>query len=134
MSWKPASFKIAVPPEPRIVAGYEYRGLGLHMSMRPSPKGQRPPTWDLSHLNSGHRVLSIKGNVADAFPIATEIAECGDWTFDGLDGWRNVEPELPEKVVAIAARYAKRCTLRGAGGHDEPDHEMARTICANRTA
>lgn len=105
MTWKPETFPIAVGPQSiDRRAGYTYRGLGLHMVMKASPKGRRPPRWKLTHLGSGHGVAHIDGAVADAFPIASEIAECSEWDFDGLNGWRNRDPELPKKVLEILER------------------------------
>ena len=114
--WQPASFMLAtnalVPTE---VAGYVYRGLGIHMAIGPSPKGRRPPKWRLTHLSTGHAIAQISGFVADALPIASRIAECGDWSFGDLDGWRNMDPELPAKVAAIA-KAEPRCEFRRGGG------------------
>lgn len=130
MAWQPATFLIADFDGPSSRAGYVYRGLALHIVVKGSPKGRRPPTWALTHLGSGHRIGLIDGRVGDAFPIATDIAECGDWTFDGLNGWKNLEPELPQKLVNIAEGHKKRCRLTaGAGG----SAEIARSIAMSRS-
>ena len=119
MTWKPATFMRALfVYGPIKCVGYTYRGLGLWLAMPASPKGRRPPTWFLIHLNSGHRVARIDGFVSDAFPIASEIAECADWDFNGLDGWRNQDPELPKKMSQIINRNAKRAKMRASGGSD----------------
>jgi hypothetical protein len=73
--WRASSFPIARGGGVVVTSGYVYRSLGLHML-----SSARPPRWSLARLGSGHRLIS--GVVADAFPIATEIAECGDWDFD----------------------------------------------------
>lgn len=122
MIWTPTVFPIAcVQHSIDFRAGYTYRGLGLHMVAKASPKGRRPPRWKLTHLGSGHGVAHIDGKVADAFPIATEVAECGDWDFDGMDGWRNRDPDLPTKVRDVLAKYPKRAkfTTGRIGGSDE---------------
>lgn len=129
MVWQPSHFDLAYPTGPYRVAGYVYNGLGLHQAIGASPKGKRPPTWTLTHLGSGHRVASIKGTVADAFPVATEIAEAGDWTFDGLYGWRNQFPDAFERVKEIIARHAKRAKLGARGGACE---EVAQQIALAR--
>ena len=125
--WKPETFPIALGPHSiDHRAGYTYRGLGIHMSMKASPKGRRPPRWKVTHLGSGHAVAVIDGDVAGAFPIATEIAECSDWDFDGLDGWRNRDPELPSKVQEIIARHGKRA--RKPGGAFAASDEAAKLV------
>lgn len=128
--WEPAKIVIAILGSGQgNRAGYIYRGLGLFMALSASPKGRRPPKWCLTHLNSGHSIAWISGFVKDAFPIASEIAECGDWDFAGLDGWRNQDPELPRKVLEIAARFPKRVEMRAGGGGDR---EVAAAISSAR--
>ena len=131
--WTPGKILVSAPWHPngyRSVDGYVYRDLGLYMALNGSPKGRRPPRWILLHLGSGHSVCWIKGHVKDAFPIATEIAECGDWSFDGLEGWRNVDRELPEKFNAIQRKYPELVD-RGAGNQSE---ESARAIAIARAS
>jgi hypothetical protein len=103
--WQPATVLTAHIPEPVPQAGYVYRSLGIWRSMRPSPKGRRPPTWCLTHLGSGHAVCNIKGKVAVAFAIAAEIADLGDWSFDGIDGWKNQFPDARTKMDEIVTKY-----------------------------
>lgn len=128
--WEPADFLIARAVEPVTRAGYIYRGLGLHIAVRASPKGRRPPTWSLIHLGSGHRICMITGMVAKAFPVATEIAECSDWeAFDSIDGWLNTDPGIAEKVRQIVARHPN--AGRGPGG-DSADANAARAVLMAR--
>lgn len=116
MTWSPASYLVARPGcEPLPVAGYTYRGLGVHMVIPASPKGRRPPLWAITHLNTGHRVLQLTGRVRDAFPVAAAVAELTDWDFDGLAGWRNRDPELPGRLVELARAHPK--VLAHAGGN-----------------
>ena len=120
MSWEPSKFLTASTfGGPDTVYGYVYRGLGLYICMKGSPKGRRPPTWMLTHLGTGHRICMIDGTVANAFPIATEIADCGDWEFDGLKGWVNRDPELPTKFRAIIDAHSKQCRTGSGGGNEE---------------
>lgn len=129
MSWQPGDFDIAMYDMTSTRTGYVYRGLGLHQVSKASPKGRRPPQWKLTHLGSGHCVCIIGGLVADAFPIATEIAECADWSFDGLNGWRNMDPDLPQKLSNLLAKYPKRCRRATGGTRNE---EVARRIAMAR--
>lgn len=118
MSWEPARYQVAGPNgQPYQVAGYTYRGLGLHLVIEPSPKGRRPGLWTLTHLNSGHRVALAQGNVPTAFAAAAAVAELGDWDFDGVAGWRNRDPELPARLVDLVRR-TPALKLSTAGGAD----------------
>lgn len=74
--------------------------------------------WSLSHLGSGHRIAILHGDVATAFPIASEIAEAGDWEFDSLHGWKDRFPDAKEKVDEILAR-SKRGNRGSSIGHCE---------------
>lgn len=128
--WKPSEFPTANTSGVVVKAGYVYRGLGLYMAQAASPKGRRPPLWCLVHLGSGHAVFCIKGNVAKAFPIASEVAECSDWaSFDGLDGWENTDPELKEKFWALYWKYEGKTALLGTAG---AMHERAREVAMAR--
>jgi hypothetical protein len=130
MTWKPENFLKAYFSGPEPVAGYTYRGLGLHITIRESPKGRRPPTWSLTHLGTGLRIATIKGRVADAFPPAAAIAECGDWEFDGIDGWKNRDPDLPQKLVDTGAQF-KNVTIT-AGGRMDGVEDIARQVAQAR--
>lgn len=129
MAWQAGSFDIASHFGPRRVAGYTYRALGLYMMWAGSPKGRRPPMWGLYHLGSGHVIVNLEGTVATAFPIATEIAEAGDWDFLSMEGWKDRFPDAPEKTAEIAAKYPK-IAKRFGGGHS--NREVAMQIASNR--
>src|SRR4051812_21195230 len=94
---------------PRQTRGYTYRGLGLHIvsSGYQSKKGRTrvPPMWRLTHLGSGHGITSLRGELDTVLPPATEIAEAGDWSFDGLDGWKNQFPDARERMDEVLSRY-----------------------------
>lgn len=122
MTWEPENFLIAEPSGPREVAGYVFRSLGLHLAVK--GRGRRAPEWSLTHLGTGHRLCVIKGKVAVAFPIATEIAECGDWDWDGFLGYRNRDPELPLRFAAIVSGH-KECHRRYGRHHEEIAREIA---------
>lgn len=127
--WEPADFPVARDSGVAVKPGYVYRGLGLYMAQSASPKGRRPPLWCLVHLGSGHCIFWIKGVVADAFPVASEVAEASDWTaFEGLTGWENTDPELKDKVRALYRKHAKRVVLGGSG----PQHDRALEVAAAR--
>lgn len=103
----------------------------MWMAHRASPKGRRPPTWFLIHLGTGLLLARIKGKVAVAFVIGAEIADCSDWDFDGQDGWRNRDTELPMKVKTICEKYPKAVEYRC--GHTVPNQdEIVRQIVMAR--
>ena len=133
MTWPAGSFLIALSSGPELVKGYTYRGLGLHVVSRGSPKGRRPPTWALTHLGSGHSVMQIKGRANVAFLVATEVAESGDWDFDGLDGWKNRDPELPAKLKEIMSRHANTSRSR-LGSLDDVSRKIAAQIAMARAS
>jgi hypothetical protein len=119
------SFANPIRPIPALV----YRGLGLKMVFRASPKGRRPPMWTVYHLGTGHVVCNFNLHEGPALVLATEIAECGNWDFDGLQGWRNVDPDLPDKFRAIRAAHSEAKFLNSSGHQSE---EVARAIAETR--
>ena len=104
-NWKPEKITIALFDKAQRRDGFEYLGLGLHQLIGAWPEMNWKPTWGLYHLGSGHVIVSIKAEDAEVFSIATEIAEAGDWTFDGPDGWRNQFPDIWEKLALIQHSY-----------------------------
>lgn len=99
--WAPAKFYRAVRGRPPVAEwGYEWRGLALrHSGWAASRTKTR---WSLIHIGSGGTIMRFTGDVGTVFPVAGEIAECGDFTlFDLPDGWRQTDPELPVKIAAI---------------------------------
>lgn len=100
MNWKREAFLRALKdrPAPVSYAGFTYLGLGLNMVQVRSEKHHRATKWCLTHLGSGHAIAFIKGEMKTVFPIATELAELIDWTFTGLTGWKQTEPQMPNIV------------------------------------
>lgn len=129
--WKAETFEIALLSGPHAIAGYTYRGLGLHFVSKASPKGRRPVRWALIHLGTGHCMAYLDGDVITAFPVATEIAEAGDWDFLSLQGWKDKFPDGREKLEEVCARHPKiaTMTLSGKGGSHLA---VAQQIAANR--
>jgi hypothetical protein len=107
VSWVAGNIHCAAREGFFIKPGYTYKGLGLRMIQAPSPKGRRPAEWLIIHLGSGHGIAVVAGTVSDVFPIVHELAEAGDWTFIGLDGWRNQFPEAKAATRAWLQRYSK---------------------------
>ncbi|WP_310530666.1 hypothetical protein [Novosphingobium sp.] len=135
MTWKPEDFEVAYWGGPHTVAGYTYRGLGLHIGIHPSPKGKRPARWILSHLGTGHRIAMIDGDVATAFPIASEIAEAGDWDFLSMLGYKDRFPDAPERLREICSKHPQQVIFAATVARDGVDprsHAVAQQIAANR--
>ena len=109
--WTREAFLIANPDGPAAKRqGWTYRGLGLWMMIPGSLKGRRKPLWSITHLGSGHLVVAIEAAKETAIAIATELAEAGDWSFEGLEGWKNQFPEAHQVVLALMTRY--KCARR----------------------
>ncbi len=107
------------------VNGNIYKGLGIHM------KQYRNPTiWCVTHLNSGHRIAYITANSKKALQIATEIAHISEWDFDGLEGWKNRDPDLKDKMRAIEEKHLGYFVE--VPGKVPKDPEQARAILMKR--
>lgn len=117
--WKPGYYLIAYGDFTTEIYGRTNAGLGITMSVRPSPAGVRPAEWSLTHLGSGHRVCIIAAAEVEAFAIADDIAGAGDWSFDGLFGWQNRDPELMDRLGAILVRHGKCLSRAGSGQANE---------------
>ena len=102
-TWVAARYWLACIP-PRECSGYVYRGLGLRHEGWAHNRKQT--LWRLIHLGSGLNIAVLRGDVRAVFPVASEVAECGDFTlFDLPDGWRQTDPDLQDKVKAILAQH-----------------------------
>lgn len=142
--WSPTDFEIAylfgvecdAEERIRIVHGFTYRGLGLHQSgamkaryVRKDGSRRIYETWTITHLNTGHAVRGLFDCPAErAFILATDLADRADWTFDGLTGWKNVAPELPDIMQAWHREHKLEGRPRGMGG----DENVARAIGMKR--
>lgn len=131
MRWNAETFEIAHPTMPIPTSGYTYRGLGLHIAISPSPKGRRPARWALTHLGTGHRLAFLDGDVATAFPIATEIAEAGNWDFLSPKGWRDCFPDAKARLEEVCAAHPKVAILT-VSKPDSFHADIARQIASNR--
>jgi hypothetical protein len=129
--WPAGKFEIATPYGPQVKSGYVWKGLGLWLLDAGSPKGRRKPRWNLTHIGTGHLVGNLVGDVRTAFPVATDVADAGDWTFDGPGGWQNQFPDVKERMSELLARYP---TIFSRGGNSGQDHEQARDIAMRRSA
>lgn len=127
--WKFGPYLMASIGEAAKTTGFIRSGLAMSMRIKASPKGRRPPTWSLTHLGSGHRVALIDAHPVEAFEVANAILALTDWTFDGLSGWRNQDPDLMDKLKALRSQYPKALSRTG-GTPSDPD--IARAIAMAR--
>lgn len=126
-NWKKDRFLIATAEGPEWISGWSYRGLGVDL--------RKPGEWFVTHLGSGHRVCGITGTKFMALQIASEIAECGDWDFDGLAGHLNRDPEIATNAAVACLKYPDIVTFKSGGRSGKPfqGHEaVARTIAEMR--
>ena len=122
--WQPAEFDVAggLGTIDRV-RGWEYRGLGLFLISQLKARYRRKDgtrklyqTWSATHLNTGHAVCTFRDlPFQTMLAAATDLAEMADWSFDGLEGWRNVEPEMGDKLAAWHSRHA--LGAQPGGGH-----------------
>lgn len=126
--WTPAAFDVAGGfGSIDRVRGWEYRGIGLYLLnqmraryVRKDGSRKLYQTWSAAHLNTGHAVRMFRDvPFATMLAAATDLAEMADWTFDGLEGWRNVDPELPGKMQEWHARHALGALAAGGGQNQD---------------
>lgn len=124
--WTPAKHLIAVFDDIHEVNGWTYRGIGIRLTFRASPKGRRPSRYVLTHLGSGHRVFLINVKESKAFEIATDLAECVEWDWGGLDGYKNIEPNIKQKLRDTVVRWPGLVEFSsGNGSSSESAHAIA---------
>ncbi len=103
-TWAPGTFWIAMPNGPDTRSGYVLGGLGLAHDGWAKPSERTH--WTLTHIGSGAAICRLAGTVAAVMPVAAEIARCGDWTlFDLPNGWKQTDPKLLLKLVAVLDRH-----------------------------
>lgn len=128
--WKPAEYLIHHGSDAVTVAGYEHRDLGMHLINTVKGKSE----WSLTHLGTGLQLCRIKGDVRTAFPIATEIAEAGDWGFISMVGYKDRFPDAADKLDEILSRHTntKRKWIERSDDEREALQPIARKIAETR--
>lgn len=129
MVWTSEAFYLAMPGGPYKVRGFTYRGLGLHLRLNGSAKRRRPSHWRLSHLGSGHALVSLWGEFDVVTAAASEIAELGDWDFISLEGWRDRFPDAKERMDEVLDRNP---TIAKPAFGSRASHDLAREIAMLR--
>ena len=126
--WNPAPFfRVGPDGQPQKAWGYEYRGLMLRNNGWANPRWQT--RWGLWHLGSGGEFVRFMGDVQTVFPVAAEIAECGDWTLFSLPGgWRQTDPDLETKFDAICRAHREAHCMTEWEGQDLTDNAARAVI------
>ncbi len=64
--------------------------------------------WCITHLNTGHAIARVEGKQPAALLLADALTGVGDWTFVGVNDWREAQPDLQDKVHAAVRAFAER--------------------------
>lgn len=125
-AWKQGRFRVSGSGAILTRDGWTYNGLGI------TQVGSIfAPRWHIIHLNSGHAIARIdKGSLASMQALAAEIADAGDWSFDGLTGFQNQFPDAAERVHEIVMKH--RPDLRRRPTATVPDPVAAHAIAMLR--
>lgn len=68
----------------------------------------------VAHVPTGGIIATFPAPQATAFVIADELAAATDWDFGDMIGWQNMDPDLPDKTVAILKRHGINAKLSTA--------------------
>ncbi|WP_341896427.1 hypothetical protein [Sphingobium sp. YR657] len=121
--WRPSQFQIAAWGDSVDIAhGIERNGIGFYVHSKIVARyrrkdGTRRIDWRFSatHLNSGHAVRFFETrDPRSIIPAVDDLADLCDWSFDGLDGWKNFVPDLPDRMQAWHRRH--EMAARSGGG------------------
>lgn len=115
MAWKREKIKLASKDGCTEMDGVTQGGLGM-VILRPvkSLLGP-PPQIAVIHLGSGHQIALIEADYGKAAEITAELLACGDWEFNGLEGYNNQSPEIVEKMDKVLIRHHRHLVFNGRG-------------------
>ena len=88
----------------RTFAAHIRGGLAIH-------RAPYPAAWQITHVRSGMGIIPIPALVLRgeeiAFEVGDEMQGWGEWdAFASADGWKNVIPDLLEKIAEVAEKFA----------------------------
>lgn len=114
---------IATPAGAVPVDGWVHHFVGIH--------SVAPDRWSVTHVPSGHKFGEVHASFGAAKLIVREVAGMADWgAFNGIDGWKNVDPNLPKKVRDFAAECEEFIVSSGKNGSREVAAEVAMRVGA----
>jgi hypothetical protein len=129
--WKAGKYREARECGLVKVDGYLYRGLGMRRLYERDPlQGHLSSKWSLTHVGSGHSVAFLHLEEDGAVWLGAMVAELGNWNFGALDGFLDIDPDLPERLVALAQKYP---ALDLGGETGEQDEELAEECAKTQT-
>ncbi len=107
------------------VRGPTYKGLGICRSMA------EVGVWYVIHLGTGHGIARIQASEERTKFISATLAEIGDWDWtDPVNGWRNRDPEIWQKLSFLLSKFPE---ASGGSGTSLIDLGLAREIGSART-
>jgi hypothetical protein len=123
--WKSAPFFIATKEGVVSREGKIYNGLGYDLRQPVGTSLAVDSIWAVTHLGTGHAICHIEGTEPEIAVIATEFAQAGNWNFASLDGWKNVDPDLLEKIKTILKKHHVSVFRYGTGTLEEAAQQIA---------
>jgi hypothetical protein len=96
MNWEPAIILQAKEKSIEKFPGYICDNVGMYKTEN---------SWFMVHISSGHVIFKFFNDQTRAFYLAEKLMKDTDWTFDGVDGWRNRDPELLNKLQTFYSRH-----------------------------
>jgi hypothetical protein len=95
--WAEEGITVAMLGDPVVTKGWTKGGLGIVQCDL--------NTFMILHLGSGHKFCFCRGFLETAQSICDDLLAVGDWTFNGLDGWQNQDPELLNKAAKVWEKW-----------------------------
>jgi hypothetical protein len=109
---------------PRKVKGWTRAGIGIECLMAPMAIAPKVGLWLLYHLGSGHLLAVTRHDATHVAGVGNELLTLGDWEFDGLYGFQNSSPDLPERYKAFLRRHPDCAPDTGQGHSDKGAHAV----------
>lgn len=123
--WERSNFDIACyddgKPIIKSVPGFIYKSIGLHDCYNAK-------LWSVTHLNTGHKICDLVCDKHEAFELAKQVAELGDWDFMTFGGYKNVDGDIKNKFINWF--NCNSCAIRGKAQNQ--DYKLAKDIASKR--
>jgi len=126
--WQPGKFKVCTGSGPKLVIGWLWNGCAMRCIGHDYVR--RVPVWTLTHIGAGTRLALIHAQGEAAFGIADQFVNLGDWSYTGLHGYKNTDPDLMERFDRLYDELQQR-GLVSKPGQSAVDDEVQQVIYAN---